>query len=109
MYAVVDDRNQQYRVQPGDRIQIHLRNGVAEGETVTFDKVCLVGGEGSGGESSGRIGTPFVQGASVTAKVVRQLKGPKVVICKFRRRKNSRRRTGFRAQFTEVQIEAING
>ena len=104
MYAVVDDRNQQYRVKPGDRIKIHLRNGAAEGETVTFDKVCCVGGEGQG-----RVGTPFVQGASVTAKVVRQMKGPKVVICKFRKRKNSRRRTGFRAKFTEVQIEAING
>jgi len=103
MYAVVDDRNQQYRVQPGDRIKIHLRNGVAEGETLTFDKICLVGGEGTG-----RVGTPFVSGASVTAKVVRQLKGPKVVICKFRKRKNSRRRTGFRAQFTEIQIESIN-
>jgi large subunit ribosomal protein L21 len=103
MYAVVDDRNQQYRVQPGDRIKIHLKNGVAEGETLTFDKVCLVGGEGAG-----RIGTPFVSGASVTAKVVRQVKGPKVVICKFRKRKNSRRRTGFRAKFTEIQIEAIN-
>jgi large subunit ribosomal protein L21 len=104
MYAVVDDRNQQYRVQPGDRIKIHLRNGVAEGETVTFDKVCCVGGEGKG-----RVGTPFVQGVSVTGKVVRQMKGPKVVICKFRKRKNSRRRTGFRARFTEIQIEAING
>lgn len=108
MYAVVDDRNQQYRVQPGDRIKIHLRNGVAEGETLTFDKICLVGSEGGGG-GTGRVGTPFVQGASVTAKVVRQMKGPKVVICKFRKRKNSRRRTGFRAKFTEVQIEAING
>jgi large subunit ribosomal protein L21 len=104
MYAVVDDRNQQYRVQPGDRIQIHLREGVAEGDTLTFDKVCLVGGEGAG-----RIGTPFVQGASVTGKVVRQLKGPKVVIGKFRKRKNSRRRTGFRARYTVVQIESING
>ena len=103
MYAVVDDRNQQYRVQPGDRIRIHLRNGIAEGETLTFDKICCVGGEGLG-----RVGTPFVQGVSVTAKVVRQLKGPKVIICKFRKRKNSRRRTGFRAKFTEVQIEAIN-
>jgi large subunit ribosomal protein L21 len=104
MYAVVDDRNQQYRVQPGDRIQIHLRQGVAEGDSLTFDKVCLVGGEGAG-----RIGAPFVAGASVTAKVVRHLKGPKVVIGKYRRRKNSRRRTGFRAQFTVVQIESING
>ncbi len=103
MYAVVDDRNQQYRVQPGDRIKIHLRNGVAEGETLTFDKVCLVGGEGVG-----RVGTPFLSGASVTAKVVRQIKGPKVVICKFCKRKNSRRRTGFRARFTEIQIESIN-
>ncbi|MEO6593162.1 MAG: 50S ribosomal protein L21 [Planctomycetota bacterium] len=104
MYAVLDDRNQQYRVQPGDRIQIHLRDDVAEGESLTFDKVCVVGGEGEG-----RVGTPFVQGASVTAKVVRQVKGPKVIIGKFRRRKNSRRRTGFRAKYTEVQIEAING
>ena len=103
MYAVVDDRNQQYRVQPGDRIQIHLRSGANEGDAVTFDKVCLVGGEGAG-----RVGTPFVQGASVTGKVVRQLKGPKVIIGKFRKRKNSRRRTGFRAQFTVVQIESIN-
>lgn len=104
MYAVVDDRNQQYRVQPGDRIQIHLHSGVAEGDTLTFDRVCLVGGEGAG-----KIGTPFVAGASVTAKVVRQLKGPKVTIGKYKRRKNSRRRTGFRAQFTVVQIESING
>lgn len=104
MYAVVDDRNQQYRVQPGDRIQIHLHRDVAEGDTLTFDKVCLVGGEGAG-----KIGTPFVAGASVTAKVVRQLKGPKVTIGKYKRRKNSRRRTGFRAQFTVVQIESING
>ncbi|MBL8749195.1 MAG: 50S ribosomal protein L21 [Planctomycetes bacterium] len=100
MYAVVDDRNQQYRVQPGDRIQIHHRDGAAEGDTLTFDKVCLVGD---------RVGTPHVPGVSVTAKVLRQMKGPKVVICKFRKRKNSRRRTGFRARYTMVQIEAING
>ena len=77
---------------------------VAEGETLTFDKVCLVGGEGAG-----RIGTPFVNGASVVAKVVRQVKGPKVITGKFRRRKNSRRRRGFRAQYTVVQIESIQG
>lgn len=105
MYAVVDDRNQQYRVAPGDRIRIHLRAGLEAGATLTFDKVCVVGGE-----AGGRVGAPYVAGASVTAKVVRALaKGPKVVTGKFRRRKNSRRRRGFRAQFTEVQIEAIQG
>ena len=104
MYAVLDDRNQQYRVQPGDRIQIHLREDVEQGSTLTFDKVCLVGGEGEG-----KIGTPYVAGASVTAKVVSpETKGPKLVVAKFRRRKDSRRKTGFRAKFTEVEIEAIN-
>lgn len=104
MYAVVDDRNQQYRVQPGDRVQIHLRTGAQEGTTVTFDKVCLVGGEGTG-----KVGTPYVAGATVTAKVLKpEWKGEKVVSGKFRRRKNSRRRTGFRARYTIVQIEAIN-
>jgi large subunit ribosomal protein L21 len=105
MYAVLDDRNQQYRVQPGQRIQIHLQNGANEGDTLTFDKVCVLGGEAT----TGRVGTPYVAGASVTAKVVRQIKGPKVVIGKFRRRKNSRRRTGFRAQYTEIEIVEIKG
>ena len=105
MFAVVDDRNQQYRVQPGDRIQIHLRADVAPGAQLTFDKVCVVAGEGEG-----RVGSPYVAGASVTATVVRnEVKGPKITIGKFRRRKNSRRKTGFRARYTEVQIEAING
>lgn len=104
MYAVLDDRNQQYRVSPGDHLQIHLRRGAAEGDTLTFDKVCVVGGDGPG-----KVGTPFVQGATVTAKVLRQIKGAKVTIGKFKKRKNSRRRTGFRAQYTLVQIESING
>ena len=105
MYAVVDDRNQQYRVTPGDRIKIHLQADAEPGTTLTFDKVCAVGGEGQG-----RVGSPYVAGVTVTAKVLRPVAaGPKVTIGKFRRRKNSRRRTGFRAKYTEVQIESING
>jgi large subunit ribosomal protein L21 len=103
MYAVVDDRNQQYRVQPGDRIQIHLRADAEAGSTLTFDKVCALGGDGKG-----KVGTPYVAGASVTAKVLRSIKGDKLVVAKYKRRKNSRRRTGFRAKYTEVQIESIN-
>ena len=104
MYAVIDDRNQQYRVAPGDRVQIHYRKDAEEGASLTFDKVCCVGGEGEG-----RVGTPHLDGASVTAKVVRQVKGEKIYIVKFRRRKDSKTRTGFRAKYTEVEIEAING
>lgn len=104
MYAVLDDRNQQYRVQPGQRIQIHLQSAANEGDVLTFDKVCVVGNEGAG-----KVGTPYVTGASVTAKVLRQVKGPKVVIGKYKRRKNERRRTGFRARYTEIEIVEIKG
>lgn len=106
MYAVLDDRNQQYRVAAGDRIKIHLRSDSSEGDTVTFDKVCVVGGSSDG---AGRVGTPHVAGVTVTGTVVRHVKDKKVIIGHFRRRKNSRKRNGFRAQYTMVQIEAING
>ena len=103
MYAVVEDRNQQFRAVPGERVRVALQADLEPGSSVTFDKVCLVGGEGDG-----RIGTPYVDGASVTAKVVGEVKGPKLVIQKLRRRTNSRRKTGFRARFTELEIESIN-
>ena len=108
MYAVVDDRNQQYRVTTGARVLIDRMGGVEPGQSVTFDKVCILTGGESAAEA--RIGTPYVDGVSVTAKVLRQdVKGPKLVIQKFRRRKDSRTKTGFRARYTEIQIEAIHG
>ncbi|MFO1051379.1 MAG: 50S ribosomal protein L21 [Planctomycetota bacterium] len=105
MFAVVEDRRQQYRVAAGDRVLIARVPGAESGQNYEFGQVCLVGGEGQA-----RIGTPYVSGVRVTAKVVRQdVMGPKLVIQKYRRRKNFRKRTGFRARFTEIQIEAIHG
>ena len=101
MYAVVSDRQQQYRVAPGDRVRIALIDGAEPGNTVIFHEVCVVGGEAP------QIGAPFVEGAKVTAKVLGTVKGKKLIVSKFRRRKASKRRTGFRARFTEVQIEAV--
>lgn len=103
MIAVLDDRSSQYRVASGERVLIDLNDELNVGDTVTFDRVCLVTGDAP------KIGTPFVDGATVTAKVTRQdVKGPKLIIQKFKRRKNHRKRTGFRARFTEIQIESIN-
>ena len=65
MYAVVDDRNQQFRATPGERVKIALRSDLEPGSTVTFDKVCLV----TGGDK-GAIGSPYVDGATVTASVL---------------------------------------
>lgn len=102
-YAIFEDRTLQYRAAPGDRVCLAYHCDWQPESTVTFDHVCVVGGE------SPRVGAPYVSGASVTAKVLGEVKGDKLVVQKFRRRKNSRRRTGFRARFTEVEIQAIKG
>ncbi len=108
MYVVFEDRNQQFRATPGARLWIPLvrdpKTGVAEtGKKVTFDRVCLITGDNA------KIGTPYVKGAKVSATVLGTVKGPKLVVQKLRRRKNSRCRTGFRARYTEIQIDAIDG
>ncbi len=103
MYAVFEDRNQQFRVAVGDRVLVPLNSTLEAGSAVTFDKVCAVGGD------EPRIGTPYVDGASVTAVVEGVVKGPKLVVAKLRRRKNSRSRVGFRARYTELRIEGISG
>jgi large subunit ribosomal protein L21 len=103
MYAVIEDRNQQHRVSPGDRVAVAYRAEAEPGATLTFDRVCLVGGEQT------RIGTPYVTGATVTATVLRSGKGPKLIVQKFRRRKGYRRRTGARARFTEILIDQVLG
>lgn len=103
MYVVVEDRNQQFRAEPGIRVQLPHNESWEPGATVTFDKICLVTGD------QAKIGAPYVEGVSVTGTVVGMVKGPKLIVQKIRRRKNSRRRTGFRARFTEIKIESIEG
>ncbi len=103
MYAIVDDGGKQYKVSPGDALLIERRD-LAEGQTeLTFDKVLMVG---EGAEA--RIGTPWVAGATVTAKLVEELKGPKVRGIKFRRRKGYKKRWGHRQAALKVEISAIN-
>ena len=102
MYAVIQDRTQQYRVAVGDRVLLAYHAALEPGASLTFDQVCAVGGD------TPRIGTPFVEGARVSAEVLGTVKGEKVSIQKFRRRKNYRRHTGFRARYTAVRIQSID-
>lgn len=104
MYAVIKTGGKQYRVAEGQRLRVEKLTS-KEGDTVTFDQVLLLGG----GEGAAKIGRPMLQGASVTAKVATHDRGPKLVIFKFRRRKNYRRKTGHRQPFTEVVITGIKG
>ncbi len=102
MYAVIEDRGRQYRVAEGDVVRIDRRDA-EPGEAITFDRVLLVSGD-----DGVQVGKPAVDGASVSAVVEGEVKGRKVVTMHFRRRKDSRTRTGHRQKYTAVRIESIS-
>lgn len=103
MYAVFRSGGKQYRATKGDVLRLE-KIEAEEGATVSFDEVMLVG-EGS----DVTVGTPLVEGTSVSGKVVRQGKTRKVNVVKFRRRQNYLRQGTHRQQFTEVEITEIGG
>jgi large subunit ribosomal protein L21 len=101
MYAVIRTGGKQYKVAPEDVLQIEKIDGAA-GDAVQFADVLMIGGEG---ESA--VGAPLVAGAAVSAEVVEQGRGPKVIIFKKRRRQNYRRKKGHRQDLTTVRILEI--
>ncbi len=99
MYAIIETGGKQIKVEDGAKIWVEKLNA-AEGETVTFDKVLYV---------DGKVGKPFVEGASVTGTVEKQGKGKKITIVKYRPKKSStRRKQGHRQPYTCVKIDSIN-
>ncbi|RYL93884.1 50S ribosomal protein L21 [Sporolactobacillus sp. THM7-4] len=101
MYAIIETGGKQLKVEEGQSIVVEKLSAEA-GDTVTFDKVLFIGGD------QVKVGTPTVEGASVTAKVAEQGRGKKIVVFKFKKRKNYRRKQGHRQPFTKVTIEKIN-
>ena len=101
MYAIFENGSHQYRVSTGDLVTVDRHDG-EHGEVLTFDKVLLVAGEGAP-----TIGTPLLAGATVVGTIVRQFRDKKIIIQKFRRRKNMRRKRGHRQPYTTVKITAI--
>ncbi len=101
MEAVFRDGGHQYKVSEGDTLDIEYREAES-GSKLEFSEVLLVG---EGAEA--RIGTPTVSGAKVVAKVIGPVKGKKVIVTKFRRRKDSRTRRGHRQSYLRVQVESI--
>jgi large subunit ribosomal protein L21 len=102
MYAVIESGGKQHRVTEGERLKLEKLD-VATGETVEFDRVLMVGGEGDV-----RIGQPLVDGSRVTAEVVAHGRHKKIKIVKFNRRKHYRNETGHRQWYTEVKITGIS-
>ena len=100
MFAVIKTGGKQYRVAAQDMLKVDKLAG-EPGQIVQFGEVLLVGGD------SVTLGSPTITGASVAAEVLEQGRGPKIIAFKKRRRKNSRRKRGFRAEFTLVRITEI--
>jgi large subunit ribosomal protein L21 len=102
MYSIIEQGGVQFKVTQGEMIRVPLIDAT-EGAQITIDKVLLA----SDGESV-KVGTPVVEGVSVTAKVLGHIKDRKVVIVKRKRRKDYRRKNGHRQPYTRLQIVSIN-
>ena len=101
MYAVVETGGKQYRVQEGDIITVEKLD-VEAGSQIVFDKV-LVAGEGA----DIKVGKPYVEGCKVNGTVVENGKGPKVIIFKFKSKKDYRKKQGHRQPYTMVKIDSL--
>jgi len=103
VFAIIETGGKQYKVNEGDIIFIEKLD-VAEGETVTFDRVMAV----SAGEAV-KFGTPVIEGAKVTANVLKNGKAKKIYVMKYKPKKNEKKKIGHRQPYTKVQITAIEG
>jgi large subunit ribosomal protein L21 len=102
MYAIIADGGRQYKVEEGQELEIDYRE-ISSGDELRFDRVLALSNE-----EGLKLGSPTVDGASVTAEVLGPVKGEKIYVQKLRRRKNSRRRTGHRQIYTRVRISKIS-
>jgi large subunit ribosomal protein L21 len=104
VYAIIQSGGKQYRVAAGDRLKVERDVlGSAKEDKVTFSEVLMIGGD------QPKVGVPTVEGASVLATIVSELRGEKIIVFKKKRRKNHTKRThGHRQDVVEVRIDSIN-
>ena len=101
MYAIIETGGKQYTVEAGNKLRVEKLDA-KEGDVVTFDKVVFVSGD------EPKVGTPYVEGAKVEAKVLAQDKAKKVIVYKYKAKKNERKKKGHRQPYTLVEISGIN-
>lgn len=101
MYAVVETGGKQYRVQAGDVFRVERLDGEV-GQELVLDKVHMVGGE-----TSTKFGAPLVEGAVVKAEILEQARADKVLVFKYKSKKNERRMRGHRQYYTKIRIQEI--
>ena len=101
MYAIVEDSGTQIKLSTGDVLEVDVRE--LEGDSITLDRVLMIGG----GKGKATVGTPYVDGASVAVEVLEEIKGDKIDVIKFKRRKGYRRKTGHRQRYLRVRVGEI--
>ena len=103
-YAIIDDHGKQRKVRAGDVLRIDRPFDEIRGSDLTFDRVLLIGAD----DGRATVGTPAVEGATVTAEVLGQVKDKKITIQKYKRRKGYHLKQGHRQRYTEIKVTAIN-
>lgn len=103
MYAVLKTGGKQYKVAEGDVIYIE-KLGLSENETYTFNEVLAIGSD-----DGIKVGAPYVAGATVTAKALKEGRSKKIIVYKYKPKKGYHKKQGHRQAYTKVQIEKING
>jgi large subunit ribosomal protein L21 len=101
MYAVIKTGGKQYRVSEGDTLRVEKLEGDV-GAKIELTEVLMVGGD------TVTVGKPLVKGAVVTAEIVAQDRAKKIIVFKFKRRKNYRRKNGHRQPFTELRVTGVS-
>jgi large subunit ribosomal protein L21 len=101
MYAVIESGGKQYRVAPGDVVEVELTG--AEGDTLELDRVLMISGD-----DGVQVGQPTVVGAKVRASLLGQVRGPKIRVFKSKRRKGYRRTNGHRQNLLRIRIDGID-
>lgn len=99
MYAIIETGGKQYYVSENDVLYIEKLE-VTEGEEIVFDKVLMI---------NGKLGDPYVEGATVKAHVEKHGKGKKIIVYKYKSKKNYHKKQGHRQPYTKVQITALEG
>jgi large subunit ribosomal protein L21 len=102
MYAVIRERGKQYKVEPGNVIEIDLKDNAKKGDTLEHNEVLMVSKDGET-----QIGAPTIENAKVISEVQGHTKGKKLIVMKFRRRKDSRTKNGHRQKYTKIKITDI--
>lgn len=101
MYAIIETGGKQIKVEAGQAIYVEKLAG-EQGDTVTFDRVLFIGGDDV------KVGSPIIDGATVTAKVEKQGRAKKITVFKYKAKKNYRKKQGHRQPYTKLVIDAIN-